>query len=182
MVWEMEWGNVWVVVVVEKGNPNWMDGMDKLQLKTWPMGQFFSLLQIYFYSFLVLWAFVHVILGNPETPYNLNFICTREITINVSLFKKLRDIIFLRDNNFLAQKVIVPKKIMSQSFLNSGTLVILCLFATMGPQFYSFLTIRALLIACSFADPYGEINVVHRESPTKIPVWQKIRQSIPLLI
>jgi hypothetical protein len=26
------------------------------------------------------------------------------------------------------------KKIMSQSFLNSRTLVILCLFATMGPQ------------------------------------------------
>ncbi len=26
------------------------------------------------------------------------------------------------------------KKIMSRSFLNSGTLVILCLFATMGPQ------------------------------------------------
>jgi hypothetical protein len=25
---------------------------------------------------------------------------------------------------------------MSQSFLNSGTLVILCLFATMGPKFY----------------------------------------------
>ncbi len=41
-----------------------------------------------------------------------------EITINVTLFKKLRDI--------MAHKVIVPqKKIMSQSFLNSGTLVIL---------------------------------------------------------
>ncbi len=40
----------------------------------------------------------------------------------------------------MAQKVIVPKKkIMSQIFLNSGTLVILCLFATMGPQFYSFI-------------------------------------------
>ena len=39
-----------------------------------------------------------------------------------------------------AQKVIVPKKkIMSQIFLNSGTLVILCLFATMGPQFYSLI-------------------------------------------
>jgi hypothetical protein len=40
----------------------------------------------------------------------------------------------------MAQKVIVPspKKIMSQSFLNSGTLVILCPFATMGPQFYNF--------------------------------------------
>jgi hypothetical protein len=38
----------------------------------------------------------------------------------------------------MAHKVIVPKKkIMSQSFLNSGTLVILCLFATMGPQFFS---------------------------------------------
>jgi hypothetical protein len=35
----------------------------------------------------------------------------------------------------MAHKVIVPKKkIMSQSFLNTGTLVILCLFATMGPQ------------------------------------------------
>jgi hypothetical protein len=43
----------------------------------------------------------------------------------------------------MAQKVIVPKKkIMSQSFLNSETLVILCLFATMGPQFYSFLTME----------------------------------------
>jgi hypothetical protein len=43
----------------------------------------------------------------------------------------------------MAHKVIVPKeKIMSQSFLNSGTLVILCLFATMGPQFYSFLTME----------------------------------------
>ncbi len=28
---------------------------------------------------------------------------------------------------------------MSQSFLNSGTLVILCLFLTMGPQFYSLI-------------------------------------------
>ncbi len=73
-----------------------------------------------------------------------------ELTINVPLFKKMRDIIFfLRDNNFLsplkmsremAQKVIVPKKkIMSQIFLNSGTLVILCLFATMGPQFHSLI-------------------------------------------
>ncbi len=35
----------------------------------------------------------------------------------------------------MAHKVIVPtKKIMSRSFLNSGTLVIFCLFATMGPQ------------------------------------------------
>ena len=43
----------------------------------------------------------------------------------------------------MAQKVIVPKKkIMSQSFLNSGTLVILCLFATVGPQSYSFLTME----------------------------------------
>ena len=40
----------------------------------------------------------------------------------------------------MAQKVIVPqKKIMSRSFLNSGTLVILCPFATMGPQFYNFI-------------------------------------------
>jgi hypothetical protein len=41
----------------------------------------------------------------------------------------------------MAHKVIVQKKIMFQIFLNSGTLVILCLFATMGPKFYSFLTI-----------------------------------------
>jgi hypothetical protein len=33
----------------------------------------------------------------------------------------------------------------------------------------------------SFADPYGKI-IVFRENPAKIPVWQKIRQSIPLLI
>jgi hypothetical protein len=34
-----------------------------------------------------------------------------------------------------AYKVIVPQKnIVSQSFLNSGTLVILCLFAIMGPH------------------------------------------------
>jgi hypothetical protein len=40
----------------------------------------------------------------------------------------------------MAQKVIVPKKkIMSQIFLISGTLVILCLIATMGPQFYSLI-------------------------------------------
>ena len=48
-----------------------------------------------------------------------------------------------------AQKVIVPqKKIMSQIFLNSGTLVILCLFATMGPQLYSLIhaTIRKMQI------------------------------------
>jgi hypothetical protein len=32
----------------------------------------------------------------------------------------------------------------------------------------------------SFADPYGKI-IVFRENPAKIPVWQKIRQSLPLL-
>ncbi len=78
------------------------------------------------------------------------------LTINVPLFKKLRDIIFLWDNNFMshfeghfegaktrdnlrgqkslgrlkmslemAHKVIAPqKKIMSHSFLNSGTLIV----------------------------------------------------------
>ncbi len=41
----------------------------------------------------------------------------------------------LKMSREIAQKVIVPpQKIMSQSFLNRGTLVILCLFATMGPQ------------------------------------------------
>ena len=87
------------------------------------------------------------------------------ITINVPLFKKLRDIIFfagqslyesfqgtfwggqksrdpLKMSQEKAHKVIVPtKKFLSQIFLNSGTLVILCLFETTGPQFYSFLTI-----------------------------------------
>jgi hypothetical protein len=48
-----------------------------------------------------------------------------------------------------AQKVIVPpKKIMSQIFLNNGTLVILCLFAVMGPQFYSL--IQAIIQKCRF--------------------------------
>jgi hypothetical protein len=42
----------------------------------------------------------------------------------------------------MAHKVIVPKKkIMSQNFLNSGTLVILCLIATMGPPFYSLIQV-----------------------------------------
>ena len=46
----------------------------------------------------------------------------------------------LKMSREMAQKVIVPpKKIMSQIFLNSGTLVILCLFATMGPQLYSLI-------------------------------------------
>ena len=63
-----------------------------------------------------------------------------EVTINVPLFKKLRDIIFLvgqfrgqksRDpfkmSREMDHKVIVPqKKIMSQSFTNSGTLLLLC--------------------------------------------------------
>ena len=46
----------------------------------------------------------------------------------------------------MAQKEIIPpKKIMSQIFLNSGTLVILCRFATMGPQFYSVFAGQSLL-------------------------------------
>ena len=94
-------------------------------------------------------------------------VAKRHKITNVPQFKKIWDIIFFWDNHFMshfkghfegaktfltpklsraqremAQKVIVPpKNIMSQIFLNSGTLVILCLFATMGPQFYSFLTI-----------------------------------------
>jgi len=42
----------------------------------------------------------------------------------------------LKMSREMSHQVIVPppkKKIMSQIFLNSGTLVILCLFATMGP-------------------------------------------------
>ncbi len=42
-------------------------------------------------------------------------------------------------------KFLSPKiKIMSQSFVNGGTLVILCLFATLGPQFYSL--IQAIIL------------------------------------
>ena len=52
----------------------------------------------------------------------------------------------LKMSREMAQKVIVQtKKIMSQSFLNSGTLVILCLFATMGPQFYTLSLIKAII-------------------------------------
>jgi hypothetical protein len=40
----------------------------------------------------------------------------------------------------MAQKVIVPpKKNDVPNFLNNGTLVILCLFATIGPQFYNLI-------------------------------------------
>jgi hypothetical protein len=46
------------------------------------------------------------------------------ITINVPLFKKLRDIIFFCGKWLI--KWWSQKKIMSQKFLNSGTLVILC--------------------------------------------------------
>jgi hypothetical protein len=83
--------------------------------------------------------------------FTLNELRATLITINVPLFKKLRDIIFfcgtitlwaisrdilrgprlfwgpLKMSREMAHKVIVPqKKILSQSFLNSGTLVILC--------------------------------------------------------
>ncbi len=34
----------------------------------------------------------------------------------------------------------------------------------------------------SFADPYGVINEYVEKTPRIVPVWQKIRQSIPLLI
>jgi hypothetical protein len=59
------------------------------------------------------------------------------------------------EGQFRGQKSRGPLK-MSQIFLNIGTLVILCLFATMGPQFYSFLTMEkynVLLpsqLCCSF--------------------------------
>ena len=44
--------------------------------------------------------------------------------------------------------MIVKQKFMSPIFLNSGTLVILCLFETMGSQFYSFLTIFKVFNIC----------------------------------
>jgi hypothetical protein len=88
----------------------------------------------------------HYLLNPNPTPASRQkvnsskkFYLFEKITINVPLFKKLRD----KMSRDMAQKVIVPKKkIMPQSFLNSGTLVILRLFATMGPQFYSFLTME----------------------------------------
>ena len=53
---------------------------------------------------------------------------------------------------------------MSQSFLNSGTLVILCPFATMGTQFYNFIVfflhINSDLVIC-------------RENPAKYPSLAK---------
>ena len=87
------------------------------------------------------------------------------------IFKKLRDIIFffwgggaitlwaisrdiLRGSRLFwtlnlgvkkSQQLLSQKKIMSRSFLNSGTLVILCLFATMGPQFYTLSLIKAII-------------------------------------
>ena len=71
------------------------------------------------------------------------------LTIYVLLFKKLQDKKKnLRDNHFfshfkmsqeMAKKVIVAKKkIMYPIFFNNGTLVILCLFETMGSQFIVF--------------------------------------------
>jgi hypothetical protein len=64
-------------------------------------------------------------------------VAKRHKITNVPLFKKLWDIIFFGDNNFL--KVIVrKKKIMSLNFLNSGTLIviryILSLFETFRPN------------------------------------------------
>ncbi len=64
----------------------------------------------------------------------------------------------------MAQKVIVPKKkIMSQIFLISGTLVILCLIATMGPQFYSLIQaiirkmqiFKCLTLSLTAGGPFG---------------------------
>ncbi len=49
-------------------------------------------------------------------------VAKRHKITNVPLFKKLWDIIFFFwDNNFLSRK----KKIMSRSFLNSGTLIVI---------------------------------------------------------
>ncbi len=51
-----------------------------------------------------------------------NYVSYKSLTINVPLFKKLRDIIFFWLIKWLSHQ----KKIRSQSFLNSGTLVFLC--------------------------------------------------------
>ncbi len=54
-------------------------------------------------------------------------VAKRHKITNVPLFKKLWDIIFFFEMSLeTAQKVIVPqKKIMSRSFLNSGTLIVI---------------------------------------------------------
>jgi hypothetical protein len=91
--------------------------------------------------------FVSIKYFMSRTPIKIckNRKTVNNLTINVPLFKKLRDIIFFCGTITFWPPQNVPrngsksycpktKKIMSQSFLNSGTLVILCLFATMGPH------------------------------------------------
>ncbi len=75
----------------------------------------------------------------------------------------MRDIIFF----FADIKNYVP------NFLKQREIVILCLFPTMGPQFYSFLTMEkynVLLpsqLCCFFR------WIIYRENPAKIRVWEK---------
>ncbi len=128
------------------------------------------------------------------------------ITINVPLFKKLRDIIFfcgtitlwaisrdilrgprlfwplkfrgqksrgpLKMSREMAHKVIVPpKKIMSQSFLNNGTLVILCtrvLFCTV--VVCCCLLLGVLVCCCVLLCVRGV-----RRSPCSCVVWAGIQ-------
>jgi hypothetical protein len=57
---------------------------------------------------------------------------------------------------------------MSRSFLNSGTLIVI-----------------AQLVKKTFKvnkNASLKVNLIYRENPTKIPVWQKIRQIILQLI
>ncbi len=128
------------------------------------------------------------------------------ITINVPLFKKLRDIIFfcgtitlwaiswdilrgprliwrrgqfrgqksrgpLKMSREMAHKVIVPqKKIRSQSFLNSGTLVILCIWVLLCTVVCCCLLLGVLVCCCVFLCVRGV-----RRSPCSCVVWAGIQ-------
>jgi hypothetical protein len=75
----------------------------------------------------------------------------------------------------MAQKVIVPKKEnYVPKLLKQRDIGNFMSFCNHGPSIMSrsFLSLINKLI----------INLIYRENPTKIPVWQKIRQSIPQLI
>ncbi len=67
-----------------------------------------------------------------------------------------------------------PKKIISQIFKISGALVFLCPFATRALNFIT--SCFYFFIFLFFKERYVE------KTPRNIPVWQKIRKSIPPLI
>jgi hypothetical protein len=75
----------------------------------------------------------------------------------------------------MAHKVIVPKKkIMSQSFLNSGTLVILCLFATLGPQFYPFIVFFLHINSDMYCrENHAKYPSLAKNPPKYTTVWRR---------